>query len=187
VQIFSSTVPWGGHRVNRSAVLLLFECGFGSGRSQVAGVNEFGNVVARGETDLNGMFRADASIVIFEPLSQGMSGNADDGIHLRVKGFRTPKGVHGNAVLLDFVDSSFEIFFANKCQQSNGIVCPPKYTGRQDVVYFSPLGLKFADRPFQALAPESAAPSTSSPRLRGEYNRIFRCTTQGQTPVISPT
>jgi hypothetical protein len=23
-----------------------------------------------------------------------------------------------------------------------------------------------------------------SPRLRGEYNRIFRRTTQGQTPVI---
>jgi hypothetical protein len=36
-------------------------------------------------------------------------------------------------------------------------------------------------------APESAVASTASPHLRGEYNRIFRRTTQGQTPVISPT
>jgi hypothetical protein len=158
--------------------------GFGSCDFQVACVNEFGNVVAGGETDLNGMFRSGAAIVIFEPLSQGMSSNPDDGIHLRVKGFRTPKGVHRNAVLLDFVDGSFEILFANKCQQSNGIVRPPKYTGRQDIVYFSPFGLKFADRRFQVLTPERAAPSTLSPRLRGEYNRIFRRTTQGQTPVI---
>jgi hypothetical protein len=34
------------------------------------------------------------------------------------------------------------------------------------------------------LTPERAAPSTLSPRLRGEYNRIFRPTTQGQTPAI---
>jgi hypothetical protein len=150
-------------------------------------MNEFGNVVAGGETDLNGMFRSGAPIVIFEPLSQGMSSNADDGIHLRVKRFRTPKCVHRYAVLLDFVDGAFEILFANECQKSSRVVRPPKYIGRQDVVYFSPFGLKFADRPFQVLTPESAAPSTLSPLLRREYNRIVRRTTQGQTPVISLT
>ena len=170
MQIFSSTVPWGGNPVERSAVLVLLECGFGARRFQVACMNEFGNVVAGGETDLNCMFRSGASIVIFEPLSQGMSSDADDGIHLRVKRLRAPKGVHRNAVLLDFVDGSFEILFANKCQQSSRVVRPPKYVGRQDVLYFSPFGLKFVDRRFQVLTPESAVPSTSSPRLRGEYN-----------------
>jgi hypothetical protein len=162
VQIFSSTVAWGGNPVERSAVLLLLECGFASGRFQVACMNEFGNVVAGGETDLNGMFRSSASIEFFEPLSQGMSSNADDGIHLRVKRFRTPKCVHRYAVLFDFVDGSFEILFANKCQQSSRIVRPPKYTGRQDVVYFSPFGLKFADRPFQVLtrSPRPCHPSS---------------------------
>jgi hypothetical protein len=184
VQTFSSTVPWGGNAVERSAVPLLLECGFASGRVHVACMNEFRNVVAGGKTDLNGMFGSGASIVIFEPLSQGMSSNPDDGIHLRIKRFRAPKCLHCNAVLLDFVDGSFEILFANECQQSNGIIRPPKYTGRQDIGYFSPFGLKFADRRFQVLTPERAAPSTLSPRLRGEYNRIFRRTTQGQTPVI---
>ncbi len=145
VQIFRSTVPWGGNPVERLAVLPLFERGFASGRFRVACMNEFGNVVAGGETDLNGMFRSGASIIIFEPFSQCMSSNADDGIHLRVKRFRAPKGVHRYAVLLDFVDGSFEILFANKSQKSNGVVRPPEHARRQDVVYFSPFGLQFAD------------------------------------------
>src|ERR1700722_3736783 len=163
LQIFPSTVPCGGNPVKRSAVFFLLECGFASGRFQVACVNKFGNVVAGGETNLNGMVRSGASIVIFEPLSQGMSSNADDGIYLGVKRLRTPKGVHRDAVLLDFVDGSFEILFANKCQQSSRVVRPPKYAGRQDFVYFSPFGLESADRPFQVLPPERAVRSTLSP------------------------
>jgi hypothetical protein len=101
------------------------------------------------------MFRSGASIVIFEPLAQGMSSNADNGIHLRVKRFRTPKGVHRYAVLLDFVDRSFEILLANKCQKSDGIVRPPENARRQDVVDFSPFGLKFAHRRLQVSTPEN--------------------------------
>ena len=167
----------------RSAVLLLLEWGYASGRFQLTCVNELGNVVAGGQADMNGMFRPRRSIIIFEPLSQSVSRDTDDGIHLRIKGFRAPEGMHRNAVLLDFADGSFEILFANKCQKSSRVVRPPKYLGRQDVVHFSPFRLKFADRPLQASTPENDL--STATRLCGEYNRIFRRTTQGQIPVIS--
>src|SRR5258708_4436894 len=112
---FPSTVPSGGNRIERLAVLFLVDSGFAYSRFQVACMNELRNVVAGGQADMNGMFRSGASIIIFEPLPQCVSGDADDGIYLRVKGFRTPKGVHRDAVLLDFVDGSFEILVANKC------------------------------------------------------------------------
>ncbi len=106
-------------------VVFLIECGFGSRYLQVACMNELGNVVPGGQANMNGMFRPGASIIIFEPLSQGVSRDTDDGIHLRVKRFRASEGMYRNAVLLDFVDGSFEILFANKCQQSNGLFVRP--------------------------------------------------------------
>ena len=111
---------------------------------------------------MNRTFRPGGSIIIFEPLSQCVSSDADDGIQLRVKRIRTPKCVHRYAVLLDFVDGSFEILFANKCQQSSRVVRPPEYAGRQDVVYFSPFGLKFANRRLQVSTLENG-PSTYHP------------------------
>src|SRR5271169_358606 len=125
--VFLSTVPWGGNPVVRLAVMFLIECGFVSRRFQVACMNELGNVVAGGQTNMNGMLRPSASIIIFEPLSQCMSSDADNSIHLWVKRFRAPEGLHRNAVLLDFVDGSFEILVTNKCQKSNRVVCPPEY------------------------------------------------------------
>ncbi len=53
---------------------------------------------------MHGTLRARASIVIFEPLPQCMSGDPDNGVHLWIKRFRTPKRMHSNAVLFDFVD-----------------------------------------------------------------------------------
>ncbi len=132
--LFPSTVPCGGNPVVRLAVMFLImfliECGFVSRRFQVACMNELGNVVPGGQANMNGMFRPGTSIIIFEPLSQCMSSDADDSIHLWVKRFRAPEGLHRNAVLLDFVDGSFKILVANKYQKSNRVVCPPKYTGR---------------------------------------------------------
>lgn len=75
-----------------------------------------------------------------------MSGDADNRIHLRVKRLRPSKGLHRNAVLLDFVDCSFKVFIANKSQKPNQVVGSPEYTRRQDAVNFSPLGLQLADR-----------------------------------------
>src|SRR5580692_9531210 len=92
----------------------------------------------------------------------------------------------GNAVLLDFVDGAFEILFANKRQQSSRVVRPPEHVGRQDVVYFSPFGLKLADRRLQVSYLRERFFDLRS-RLRGEYNRIFAGKTLGQTPVISAT
>jgi hypothetical protein len=69
VRIFSSTVSWGGRPVERLAIPFLIECRFDSGRLQVARMNEFGNVVAGGEANVNGMLRPGASIIIFETLS----------------------------------------------------------------------------------------------------------------------
>ena len=155
--ILPSTVPWGESPVVRLAVLILIKCGFASRRFQVACMNELGNVVAGGQANMNGMFRPGASIIIFEPLSQCMRSDADDSIHLRIERFRAPKGVHRNAVLLDFVDGSFEILVANKCQKSKRVVGPPEYPRRQDAVYFSPFGLKFADRRLQVDTPQELA------------------------------
>ena len=159
---FPSTVPSGGNCIERLAVLFLVDSGFASGRFQVACMNELRNVVAGGQADMNGVFRSSASIIIFEPLSQCMSGDANDSIHLRVKRFRAPEGMHRNAVLLDFVDGSFKILVANKCQKSNRVVRPPEYLGRQDVVYFSPFGRKFADCRLQVGYPKNG-PSPTTP------------------------
>jgi hypothetical protein len=69
--------------------------------------------------------------------------------------------MHRNAVLLDFVDGSFEILVANKCQKSNRVVRPTEYLGRQDVVDFSPFGLKFADRRLQVDTPRTVSSTTT--------------------------
>jgi len=114
----------------RLAVMFLIDGGLVSRHFQVACMNELGNVVAGRQTNMNGMFRPGASIIIFQPLSQRMSSDADNSIHLRVERFGAPEGLHGNAVLLDFVDGSLEILVANKCQKSNRVVCPPEYAGR---------------------------------------------------------
>ena len=112
---------------------------------------------------MDDMFGPGASIEIFEPLSQRMSSDADNGIHLRVKGFGAAKGVHGDAVLLDFVDCSFEILFTNKRQKPNMVVGPPEYAGRQKVLYFSPLGFKFVDRRLQLDTPRKRSLRSLTP------------------------
>ena len=112
---------------------------------------------------MHGVSGASASIIIFEPLSQGMSGDAYNGVHLRIKRFRAPQGVNRNAVLLDFVDGSFEVLFANKRQEPNVVVRPPEYPGRQNVIYFSPLGLKLADCRLQVVIPLRMVPSIYHP------------------------
>jgi len=92
------------------------------------------------------MFRARAPIVVFEPFSQRMSRHADNSIHLRIKRFWPSQGLHGDGVLLDFVNCSFEVLFTYKCQNSSMVVRPAEYARRQNVIYFSPLSLKLADR-----------------------------------------
>jgi len=110
--------------------------------------------MARGQADMHRMIRPSASIVIFEPLPQSMSGDADDGIHLRVEGFRATQGVYCDAVFLDFVDSSFEVFFTNKGEEPDMIVCPSQYARRQYVFYFSSFGFQFADCRLQVDPPK---------------------------------
>jgi hypothetical protein len=102
---------------------------------------------------MNGMFCAGASIIIFEPLSQCMSSYPNNGIQLWIKRLWAAKRVHGNAVLLDFVDGSFEVLFANKSQEPNEVIRSTEYTRRQNVVHFSPLGLKLADCRLQVVTP----------------------------------
>jgi hypothetical protein len=120
--------------------------------------------MAGGQANMNGVFRPGAPIIVFEPLSQRMSSDANDGIHLWVKRFRAPKRMYRDAVLLDFVDRSFEILFADKCQKSNMVVRAPEYAARQNFVYFSPFGLKSADCRFQVDTP-NCGPGDLSPRL----------------------
>jgi hypothetical protein len=170
--IFWPAVSPGGNTAGRLAVVILIDCGFAVARSQVAGMNELGNVVAGRQANMDGMFRPGGSIVIFEALSQGMGSYADNRIHLRVKGFRAPKSVHGNAVLLDLVNGSFEVLLTNKCQEPNMVVRPSQYARTQNVVYFSPFGLKFANRRLQMDTPKNG-PFDLSPRLCVEYNRNF--------------
>src|SRR5208283_1186283 len=92
-----------------------------------------------------------------------MSSDADNRIHLWVEGFRSSKSLHRNAVLLDFVDCSFKVLFANKSQKPNQVVRPPEYTRRQNAVNFSTLGLQLADRRLQVVNPLGMAPLTYHP------------------------
>ncbi len=121
---------------------------------------------------MHGVSGASASIIVFEPLSQGMSGDADNGVHLRIKRFRAPQGVNRNAVLLDFVDGSFEVLFANVRQNPDVVVRPPEYPRRQYVIYFSPLGLKLADRRLQVAIPLRMVPSTYHPVFGGSITEF---------------
>ena len=122
---------------------------------------------------MHGVSGASASIIIFEPLSQGMSGDAYNGIYLRIKRFRAPQGVHRNAVLLDFVDGSFEVLFANVRQNPDVVVRPPKYPRRQYVIYLSPLGFKLADYRLQVLIPQRISVRVRLPAGQGKYNSLF--------------
>lgn len=72
------------------------------------------------------------AIIILEPLPQRMRCDTDDRIHLRVKVMGPAQGLHGNAVLFDFVDRSFEVLFANKAQKSNKIVRSAQHAGGQN-------------------------------------------------------
>ena len=86
------------------------------------------------------MFCPSRSVVLFEPLSQGVGGHPDDGVHLRVKIRRTSQDLHGDAVFFDLVDRAFEVLCANEIQKSNKIVGPAEHPGRQNCVQFRPLG-----------------------------------------------
>src|SRR5882724_8359398 len=108
-------------------------------------MNELGRVMARGQTNMNRVGCSGGSIVVFQSLSKRIRGNAHDRIHLWIKIMWPPQGLDGNAVLLDFVDCSFEVLFANEAQESAKIVCPAKHPRRQNLLYFSPLGLKLVD------------------------------------------
>jgi hypothetical protein len=114
-------------------------------------MNELGNVVARGQADVNGVIRTSTLVIIFEPLPQCMGSDADNGVHLRIKGFRPPQGPHGDAVLLNLIDSTLEVFFADKIQKPNKIIRPTDHSGSQDGFQFSPLSLKPADCRWQAV------------------------------------
>jgi hypothetical protein len=116
-------------------------------------MNELGDVVAGGQTNMNGMVRAGASIIIFEPLSQCMCSYANNGIQLWIKRLWAAQRVHRNAVLLDFVDGSFEVLLANKSQKANKVIRPTEYARRHNRIDFSPLGLKLADCRLQVITP----------------------------------
>jgi hypothetical protein len=135
-------------------------------------MDEFWNVVAGGQTDMNGMLRPGAPIIIFKTLSQCMSSDADNGIHLWVKGFRSPEGVHRDAVLLDFVDGSFKVLLTNIGQEPDMVIDAPERSRGQNAVYLSPLRLKLAGRRLQVDTPKNG-PFDVPPRLWREYNRIF--------------
>src|SRR5260370_30843171 len=111
-----------------------------------------------------------------------MSSDADDGIHLRVKRFRAPQGMHRNAVLLDLVDGPFEVLFTDKSQKSNEVVRPPEYTRRQNAVQFGPLGLQLADCRLQMVIPLRIVPSTYHPMFCKEHNPVFSASRRTKQP-----
>src|SRR5260370_7925525 len=88
--IFWTVVPSGGNPVERLAILIYIECGFACCCFRVAPMNELGNVVARGQANMNGVFRPGAPIIIFEPLPSSTTNHPADCIHLRFKRYRAP-------------------------------------------------------------------------------------------------
>lgn len=118
----------------------------GSFGYQFALVDELGNVVARRETNADLVFWLQGSVILFQAFSQGVRGNPNDGIDLRVKIHGSSQDLHGNAVFLDFVDGSFKVPITNKSQQPNKIVGSPKDTRAQKCFQLSSLRLKPFDR-----------------------------------------
>ena len=107
-----------------------------------------------------------------------MSSDADDGIDLRVKRLWAPERVYCDAVLFDFVESSLEILIANESQQADEVVRSAEHTRRQNAIYFSPLGLKLADRRLHVDIPLRMVPSPYHPLFGGEYNAIYGTDTE---------
>ncbi len=112
---------------------------------------------------MNGVVSSAVLVIIFQALPQRMGGYADDCVQLGIKGFRAPKGVDRDAVLLDLVDGTFKVLFANKRQKPDEVVGPPEHTGRQNVVYFSALRLKLADCRLQNDYPFENGPVDTPP------------------------
>src|SRR5437879_4901387 len=142
--------------------------------------------MARGQANMNRAFCPAASIIIFKAFSKSVSSDADNGIYLWVKRFRPPQRVNCNAVLLDFVDGSFEVLFTNKRQKSNVVVRPPEYPGRQYIIYFSPLRLKLADCRLQVHTPKNSS-SDKTRALCRKYNRIYAAWHRPTRPASSTT
>ena len=105
--------------------------------------------MSRWQTNLDCVPCSGGSVVILKPFAQCVGRDSNDCIHLRVKIRWTPKRLHSNAVLLNVVNRSLEVFFADKAQESNQIVGPAEHAGGQNRFQFSPLSLKLVDRGWQ--------------------------------------
>jgi hypothetical protein len=123
-------------------------------RVQIARVNELGRVVAGGQANMDRVRCPGGPVVVFQSLSKRMRRDAHDRIYLGIKILRPSQGLDGNAVLLDFVDCSVEVLFANKTQESAQIVRTAKHSRRQNRLNFSPLGLKPVDYRLQVRIPQ---------------------------------
>src|SRR5271154_794614 len=88
-------------------------------RFQLAPVREFRNVASRRQTNPNRMLRSGAPIVVVQPLSQRVSSDSDNGVHLRIKIRRAPESLHGDVVLLNFSRRTLEVLFTDVGQKSN--------------------------------------------------------------------
>ena len=96
-----------------------------------------------------------------------MRSYANNGIQLWIKRLGAAKRLYRNVVLFDFVDGSFEVLFTNKCQKSTIVIRPSEYAGRQNVVYFSPFSLKFADCRWQVDTPQERSLGRTTSSLGG--------------------
>src|SRR5277367_940654 len=98
---------------------------------RVAPACELWNIAPSGQTDSHRVIRPSSSIVVLEPLPQGMGRDAHDGVQLGIKIVRATEGLNRNVVLLDFGGCSFEVLFADKGQKAHQVIGPSEHIGRQ--------------------------------------------------------
>ena len=102
-----------------------------------------------------------------------MRSDSDNGIYLRVKGFRATEGVHSDVVFLDLINRSLEVLFADVSHEPDEVIRPPENTRGQNVIYFTPLGLELTHRRLQVPIPLKAFPSTNHPPFGHKYSPMF--------------
>src|SRR5438046_8014006 len=92
-------------------------------------MGEPGYVVAWRQTNMYRVLRPGCSIIIFQTFPQRVSRYANNRVCLGIEVTRPSKGFNGDAVFLDFLGPSGEVFITDKAQHADEIVRTSRFTG----------------------------------------------------------
>ena len=98
--------------------------------------NKIWDIASHRQANLKCVIGAFISVIFFQPFPQSMCGYANDGIYLWIEIGRAPKSVNSNAIFLNIVCFTFEIFFADVSKQPYKIVRPSQNSRGQNGIQF---------------------------------------------------